>query len=71
MCSSLLQERQQFVLAFTPSMDNESSNPFFPEPLNTLINRGIKMPCLVGYNSAEGLLLVGNSFNKRKYIYFY
>ncbi|XP_067206770.1 uncharacterized protein [Linepithema humile] len=57
------EERQQFLLAFTPSMDNESSNPFFPKPIKTLINRGVKVPLIVGYTNAEGTFFIGSDFN--------
>nr|XP_012215167.1 PREDICTED: esterase B1-like [Linepithema humile] len=65
---SLLTEekRQQSLVIFTPSMDNESSNPVFPKPINTLINRGIKVPLLVGYTNDEGLLVKSNFSNRGK-----
>jgi hypothetical protein len=66
-----LQERRKIVLPYTPSMDNESSNPFFPKPLDTLINHGVKVPFLVGYNNDEGIFLMDYKFIDRKYIYFY
>ncbi|XP_012215172.1 juvenile hormone esterase-like [Linepithema humile] len=55
-----VEEHQQFLLPFSPSMDNESSNPFFPKPIKTLINRGVKVPFIVGYTNAEGILFIGS-----------
>ncbi|KYN20422.1 Esterase E4, partial [Trachymyrmex cornetzi] len=51
-------ERLQHVLLFTPTLDYESTNPFFPEHPNKLIQRGVKVPWLLGNNSCEGSFLI-------------
>ncbi|XP_071574393.1 juvenile hormone esterase isoform X1 [Temnothorax nylanderi] len=56
-------ERKQFSLIFTPSLDHESSNPFFPEDPETFMCREVKVPFLLGFNSCEGSFIVGSSFN--------
>ncbi|XP_018353120.1 PREDICTED: esterase E4-like isoform X1 [Trachymyrmex septentrionalis] len=55
-------ERLQHVLIFTPTLDYESPNPFFPEHPNTLIQRGVKVPWLLGNNSCEGSFLICSTF---------
>ncbi|XP_020283640.1 esterase E4-like isoform X4 [Pseudomyrmex gracilis] len=49
-------------LMFTPSMDAESSNPFFPEPIQNYINRGVKVPFMLGFTKEEGIFLVDSNF---------
>ncbi|XP_070160420.1 juvenile hormone esterase-like isoform X2 [Polyergus mexicanus] len=44
----------QHVIAFTPSLDHESPNPFFSEHPSTLIRRQVKVPYILGCNSCEG-----------------
>ncbi|XP_018054574.1 PREDICTED: esterase E4-like isoform X1 [Atta colombica] len=51
-------DRLQHVLIFTPTLDYESPNPFFPEHPNTLIQRGVKVPWLLGNNSCEGSFFI-------------
>ena len=65
---TFLQERLQHVLIFTPTLDYESPNPFFPEHPNTLIQRGVKVPWLLGNNSCEGSFLICSTFFGRKCI---
>ncbi|XP_018312621.1 esterase E4 [Mycetomoellerius zeteki] len=55
-------DRLQHVLIFTPTLDYESPNPFFPEHPNTLIQRGVKVPWLLGNNSCEGSYLICSIF---------
>ncbi|CAL1673126.1 unnamed protein product [Lasius platythorax] len=54
-------ERLQNVIAFKPSLDRESPNPFFPEHPSTLIRRRVKVPYILGYNSCEGSYLACSS----------
>ncbi|XP_029164811.1 esterase E4-like isoform X3 [Nylanderia fulva] len=42
------------LLAFTPTVDSKSSNPFLPENPLQLLRNGIEMPIMFGYNSQEG-----------------
>ncbi|GAB1863192.1 Carboxylic ester hydrolase [Camponotus japonicus] len=56
------EERRQFLLIFTPSLDHESSNPVFPEDLTTLIHRGVKVPYLLGFTNCEGSFLIKSNF---------
>ncbi|XP_067205739.1 juvenile hormone esterase-like isoform X2 [Linepithema humile] len=59
-------EKQQFFLSFSPSMDYESSNPFFPKDIKTLIRRGVKVPFLLGYNNCEGSYFISIIYNNQK-----
>ncbi|XP_025262685.1 juvenile hormone esterase isoform X3 [Camponotus floridanus] len=52
------EERRQFLLIFTPTLDHESSNPVFSEDLMTFIHRGVKVPYLLGFTSCEGSYLL-------------
>ncbi|XP_025262683.1 esterase E4 isoform X1 [Camponotus floridanus] len=56
------EERRQFLVIFTPTLDHESSNPVFPEDLTTLIHRGVKVPYLLGFTSCEGSFLLKSNF---------
>ncbi|XP_077270682.1 juvenile hormone esterase-like [Temnothorax americanus] len=56
-------ERKQSSLIFTPSLDHESSNPFFPEDPETFMCRKVKVPFLLGFTSCEGSFIIGSSFN--------
>ncbi|EFN68478.1 Carboxylesterase UNQ440/PRO873-like protein [Camponotus floridanus] len=56
------EERQQFLLIFTPTLDHESSNPVFPGDLTTLIHRGVKVPYLLGFTNCEGSVLLKSNF---------
>ncbi|TGZ32458.1 Carboxylesterase [Temnothorax longispinosus] len=56
-------ERKQSSLIFTPSLDHESSNPFFPEDPETFMCREVKVPFLLGFTSCEGSVMIGSSFN--------
>ncbi|XP_011705300.1 PREDICTED: juvenile hormone esterase-like [Wasmannia auropunctata] len=55
-------EREQNSLIFTPSMDRESSNPFFTEDPETFMRRGVKVPLLLGFTSCEGSFIICSSF---------
>ncbi|XP_036141337.1 esterase E4 [Monomorium pharaonis] len=55
-------DRMQFTLLFTPSLDYESPNPFFPEHPSTLARRGVKVPFLLGNTSYEGSFFIHGSF---------
>lgn len=50
-------------------MDYESPNPFFPKDVRTLINRGIKVPFILGYNSGEGSYFVPSIYNSKLFIF--
>lgn len=64
-----LQNRLQIVVAFTPTVDSESSNPLLPvEPLK-LLHNGIKMPLIFGYTSCEGIFFLRGKFFGCKYIF--
>ncbi|TGZ54383.1 Carboxylic ester hydrolase [Temnothorax longispinosus] len=56
-------ERKQFSFIFTPSLDHESSNPFFPEDPETFMCREVKVPFLLGFTSCEGSILICSDFN--------
>ncbi|KYM98243.1 Esterase E4, partial [Cyphomyrmex costatus] len=58
-------EKLQYRLIFTPTLDYESSNPFFPEDLKTFMCRSVKVPLLLGFNSCEGSFLVCSNLNGR------
>ncbi|KAL6419953.1 hypothetical protein ACFW04_011043 [Cataglyphis niger] len=55
----------QLVIAFTPSLDHESPNPFFPEHPSTLIRHQVKMPYILGCNSCEGSYFTCSSLIRR------
>ncbi|XP_036141335.1 esterase E4 [Monomorium pharaonis] len=55
-------DRMQFTLLFTPSLDYESPNPFFPEHPSTLARHGVKVPFLLGNTSCEGSFLISSTF---------
>lgn len=61
-----LQERLQMILAFAPSLDHNSPNPFLPEDPSILIRRRVKVPYIMGYNSCEGSYFVASSFKQLK-----
>ncbi|XP_011629723.1 juvenile hormone esterase-like [Pogonomyrmex barbatus] len=61
---SLVTERQN-LLMFTPTLDHESSNPAFPENLETFIHRGVNVPLLLGFTSCEGSLIMSNTSQNR------
>ncbi|XP_029172662.1 uncharacterized protein LOC114941733 [Nylanderia fulva] len=42
------------LLAFTPTIDSESSDPFLSEDPLQLLRNGVKIPIMFGYNSQEG-----------------
>jgi carboxylesterase type B len=56
------EERLNFTLCFTPTLDYKSSNPFFPEHPKEYISRGIKIPFLLGFNRNEGIFLIRSVF---------
>ncbi|XP_011705531.1 PREDICTED: acetylcholinesterase-like, partial [Wasmannia auropunctata] len=65
-------ERQQFVMTFTPTVDHESSNPFFPEDPKTFLSREAKVPLLLGFTSCEGSLIIcGKAFGRKFCFYLY
>ncbi|XP_039310191.1 esterase E4 [Solenopsis invicta] len=55
-------ERLSFKLCFAPSLDFESSDPFFPEHPKEYISRGIHIPFLLGFTRNEGLFFVDSLF---------
>ncbi|XP_011870476.1 PREDICTED: esterase E4 [Vollenhovia emeryi] len=56
------EERLSFALYFTPTLDYESSNPFFPEHPKEYISRGIQMPFLLGFTRNEGIFFLNSIF---------
>ncbi|XP_020282812.1 esterase E4-like [Pseudomyrmex gracilis] len=54
-------ERRKLLFLFVPSLDLESSSPFFAEDLHKLVQRGVKVPFLLGYTSNEGAMFVDRS----------
>ncbi|XP_036141336.1 esterase FE4-like [Monomorium pharaonis] len=56
------EERKHHGLRFTPSLDHESSNPVFPEDLETFMSHEVKVPLLIGFNSSEGSFIVSSNF---------
>ncbi|XP_025993146.1 esterase E4 isoform X2 [Solenopsis invicta] len=48
-------------IRFTPTSDNESSNPVFPGDLAKYLNRGVKIPLLLGFTECEGSILVNSN----------
>ncbi|KYN36171.1 Carboxylesterase 3 [Trachymyrmex septentrionalis] len=56
------EERLSFSLCFTPSLDSNSPNPFFPKHPKEYINRGIHVPFLLGFNREEGTFFLHSSF---------
>ena len=51
-----LQYIRKLRFPFVPTLDNKSSNPFLPKPLSEMIEDGINVPVMIGYNSHEGIL---------------
>ncbi|XP_071650123.1 juvenile hormone esterase-like isoform X1 [Temnothorax longispinosus] len=66
----LIETEQKFLLTETerkqsislPSLDHESSNPVFPEDLETLMCRGVEVPFLLGFTSHEGSFIISSNF---------
>ncbi|XP_036141334.1 esterase E4 [Monomorium pharaonis] len=56
------EERKHHGVRFTPSLDHESSNPVFPEDLETFMCHEVKVPLLIGFNSSEGSFIVSSNF---------
>ncbi|KAL6434742.1 hypothetical protein ACFW04_005157 [Cataglyphis niger] len=54
--------RLNISIAFTPTMDSESSNPLLPIELSKLLRNGIKMPLIFGYTSCEGTFFLRGKF---------
>ncbi|XP_039305308.1 uncharacterized protein LOC105200645 isoform X2 [Solenopsis invicta] len=48
-------------LRFTPTSDNESSKPVFPGDLKKFMNRGVKVPLLIGFTNCEGSFIVSSN----------
>uniref|UniRef100_A0A0C9QW59 Carboxylic ester hydrolase n=1 Tax=Fopius arisanus TaxID=64838 RepID=A0A0C9QW59_9HYME len=44
------------ITPFGPAVDSLSKNPFLSKPLFEAIKSGIKVPCIIGYVSDEGLV---------------
>ncbi|KAL0113961.1 hypothetical protein PUN28_011345 [Cardiocondyla obscurior] len=49
------------IVIFTPTLDYESPDPFFPEHPLTLMHRGVKVPFLLGNTSCEGSFFICNN----------
>ncbi|XP_033209133.1 esterase B1-like isoform X1 [Belonocnema kinseyi] len=58
----LLQSLSFIKLDFTfgPTMDCERSRPYFIEPADELMKKGIKIPVIIGYTSHEAIALLEN-----------
>ncbi|XP_029673790.1 cholinesterase 1-like isoform X2 [Formica exsecta] len=54
--------RLNLSIAFTPTMDSESSNPLLPVESSELLRNGIKMPLIFGYTSCEGNFFLRGKF---------
>ncbi|GAB1863195.1 Esterase E4 [Camponotus japonicus] len=54
--------RLNLSIAFTPTVDSESSNPFLPVEPSKLLYNGIKMPIIFGYNSCEANFFLRGKF---------
>ncbi|XP_029169243.1 acetylcholinesterase-like [Nylanderia fulva] len=50
------------LLAFTPTVDSKSSNPFLPENPLQLLRNGIEIPIMFGYNNQEGNCFINATF---------
>ncbi|XP_011705535.1 PREDICTED: carboxylesterase 5A-like, partial [Wasmannia auropunctata] len=65
-------ERLQYNMTFTPTVDHESSNPFFPEDPETFLSREAKVPLLLGFTSCEGSAIIcGKGFGRKFCFYLY
>ncbi|XP_043465145.1 esterase FE4-like [Leptopilina heterotoma] len=42
---------------FLPTLDIDSENPFLPQPLEVLVENGINVPLMMGFNNLEGNVL--------------
>ena len=42
---------------FLPTVDDKSSNPFLPKPVKEMIQNGIDVPVMIGFNSHEGMII--------------
>ncbi|KAL0113970.1 hypothetical protein PUN28_011347 [Cardiocondyla obscurior] len=56
------EEKMSITLCFTPTLDYESSNPFFPKHLKEHISRGIQLPFILGFTRNEGVFLIRSNF---------
>ncbi|XP_015113240.1 esterase B1 [Diachasma alloeum] len=51
-------DKLHFLNPFGPGVDALSKNPFLPIPPEEAMKSGIKVPCMIGYMSDEGLLVL-------------
>ncbi|XP_033213106.1 esterase E4-like isoform X2 [Belonocnema kinseyi] len=54
---------------FVPSVDDKSSNPFLPKPLDEMIANGIDVPVIIGYTSDEGILTLADGASESEQFY--
>ncbi|XP_011141919.1 esterase E4 isoform X2 [Harpegnathos saltator] len=56
-CQTLISplESRLFMIAFPPYMDLKSPDPFFTDDPYVLVQRGIKVPLMLGYTDREGI----------------
>lgn len=47
---------------FLPSVDKNAKKPFLSVPLEEAIKNGIKVPCIIGSVTHEGILMAGGLF---------
>ncbi|KAK0076648.1 hypothetical protein PV325_005056, partial [Microctonus aethiopoides] len=46
-----------FIHPFLPSIDSSAENPFLIKPIDEVAKAGIKVPCMCGYVSHEGIII--------------
>lgn len=51
-------ERELYLNPFLPSIDKKAKKPFLSIPLEEAIKNGFKVPCIMGFTSHEGILVV-------------
>ncbi|XP_058799386.1 esterase B1-like isoform X2 [Phymastichus coffea] len=52
------EEKTQYAFSFGPSLDRKSKKPFMPAHPEDVFTKGIEVPCIIGYNDAEGILFL-------------
>lgn len=51
-----------FIHPFLPSIDSSAENPFLIKPINEVAKAGIKVPCMCGYVSHEGIIIAAGNY---------
>lgn len=52
---------------FLPGVDAKSPNPFMPQPATLQMRSGVKVPFLLGWNTAEGGVMASPFFTPGTY----